>query len=77
MYMDHMYYLMKFQPVLMLQLRGSIVFKMRYTFHSFTYVNSDSGCFEVSVRMIYSAEFGCNVNSSKSRVIYSSFKFPK
>ena len=47
------------------------------TFHSFTYVYSDIGCFEASFRMVYCAAFGCNANSCKNRVTCRSFKCPK
>ena len=34
-------------------------------------VDSDSGCLEVRVRMVYCAAFYCNANSSKNKVICS------
>ena len=34
-------------------------------------IDSDSGCLEASVRMVYCAAFYCNANSSKNTVTYS------
>ena len=39
-------------------------------------VDSDSGCLEASIRMVYCAAFYCNANSSKKKVTCSWFKFP-
>ena len=39
--------------------------------------DSDSGCLEVSFRMVYCAAFDCNANSSKNIVTYSWLKFPR
>ena len=39
-------------------------------------VDSDSGCLEASVKMVYSVAFYCNANSSKIKVTYSWFQFP-
>ena len=39
-------------------------------------VDSDSGCLETSIRMVYCAAFDCNANSSKNRVTCSWRKFP-
>ena len=39
-------------------------------------VDSDSGCLEASVRMVYCAAFDCNANRSKNAVTCSWFKFP-
>ena len=36
---------------------------------------SDSGCLETSIRIVYCAAFDCNVNSSKSEVTCSWLKF--
>ena len=38
--------------------------------------DSDSGCLEASIRMVYCAAFYCNANSSKNQVTFSWFKFP-
>ena len=39
-------------------------------------VDSDSGCLEANVRMVYCAGSDCNANSSKNKVTCSWFKFP-
>ena len=39
-------------------------------------VDSNSGCLEASVRMVYCATFCCNVNSSTNKVTCSWFKLP-
>ena len=39
-------------------------------------VDSDSGCLEARVRMVYCVEFDCNANSSKNRVTCSWYKLP-
>ena len=43
------------------------------TFHSFT-IDSDSGCLEGNVRMVYCTAFNCHANSSKNTVTCSWFK---
>ena len=39
-------------------------------------VDSNSGCLEPSVKMVYCAAFDCNANSSNTKVTCSWFKFP-
>ena len=39
-------------------------------------VDSNSGCLEASVIMVYCASFDCTANSSKNKVTCSWFKFP-
>ena len=39
-------------------------------------VDSDNGCLEANIRMVYCVAFDCNANSSKNRVICSWYKFP-
>ena len=39
-------------------------------------VDSDSGCLQASVRMVYCVAFYCNANSSKNKVTCSWSKFP-
>ena len=39
-------------------------------------VDSDSGCLEARVIMVYCAVFHCNANSSKNKVTCSWLKFP-
>ena len=39
-------------------------------------VDSDSGCLEASVIIVYCVAFDCNANSSKNKVTCSWFKFP-
>ena len=46
------------------------------TFHSFTNVYSGSGCFEVSIKMVYCVAFGCKANSSKNKITCTSFQCP-
>ena len=39
-------------------------------------VDSNSGCLETGVRIVYCAAFYCNANSSKNKVTCSWIKFP-
>ena len=38
-------------------------------------VDSDGGCLEANVTMVYCAAFDCNANSNKSRITCNWFKF--